>query len=158
MRSNSGSWGYGVVVAVAMCSLSVVACGGSDDDGGTTTPPPSTTGTISGTARLPVGAAGDASNARAAIYQSASDWAADRVLKSVAVSGSGAAVSFLFTNLPAGTYYLDAWKDNDNDGLFDPGDLWGVYGSGAYPNYLVTPIIVNQNQTTVVDLLIFPIP
>ena len=157
MRSTRSPLRYALVLALLTSSISMVACGGSDSGSGPTTPPPSTTGTIAGTASLPVGAAGDAGNTRVAIYASATDWAADRVLKAVAATGSGASVSFLIADLPPGTYYLDAWKDNDNDGLFDAGDFYGVYGSGTYPNYLVTPIIVNQNQTTNVSLVIFTV-
>lgn len=34
---------------------------------------------------------------------------------------------FIFTNLPAGLYDVWAFRDFDDDGIFDEGELWGEY-------------------------------
>jgi len=114
-----------------------------------------TTGTIGGTISLPIGAAGDITNTRVAIYQSYDDWNNDRVLVAVACASSGA---YTFPNVTPGTYYLDAWKDNNNDLQFNTGDFWGVYGSGTYPNYTPSPFSVAAGQTTTITATIFIIP
>lgn len=120
------------------------------------TPQPTpTTGTISGRITLPPGAAGDINNARVAIYASFDDWLNDRVLRFVTANSSG---NYAFTNVTPGTYYMDAWKDNNNNTFFDTGDFWGVYGSGSYPNYQVSPFSVAAGQTTTINFTIFVIP
>ena len=84
-----------------------------------------------------------------AYYQNYEDWAADAPVAFVATTGSGSTVTFALTPVPPGTYYLDIWKDNDNDTVIDPGDFFGWYGSGAYPNQIqLTPFAVNQGAMT----------
>jgi hypothetical protein len=104
---------------------------------------------ISGTATLQVGQSGELSNSRVAYYQNYDDWAADAPVGFVAATGSGSTVTFLLSPVPPGTYYLDFWKDIDNDGLIDAGDFFGWYGSGAWPYTLqLTPFAVNQSAVT----------
>lgn len=117
--------------------------------------PQPTTGTISGRITLPPGAAGDINNTSLAIYASFDDWLNDRVLRFVTANSSG---NYFFTNVTPGTYYMDAWKDNNNNTFFDTGDFWGVYGSGSYPNYLVSLFSVAAGQTTAINFTIFVIP
>jgi len=114
-----------------------------------------TTGTIGGIISLPVGAGGDITNTRVATYQSFDDWLFDRVLTAVATDGGG---NYTFPNVTPSTYYLDAWKDNNNDQLFNSGDFWGVYGSGVYPNYQPSPFSVAAGQNTNITATIFVIP
>ena len=109
---------------------------------------------IVGTASLQVGQAGDLSNARAAIYANLTDWNADLPALFTAVTGSGSSVSFTIANMPAGTYYLDVWKDSDNSGSITSGDFFGVYGSGVYPNYSLTPIAISDGQTVNVTITV----
>lgn len=137
----------GVVLVTAL----LASCGGGGDGDGGGGPTP-TTGVITGRASLEVGMSGDLSNARVAIYADVEDWVDDRVLLSVAATGQGPVANFTISNLPPGTYYLDVWKDNDNSGAIDDFDFFGAYGSGAYPSYELSPIIVNAGQTTEVDV------
>jgi hypothetical protein len=120
------------------------------------TPEPTpTTGVISGRLTLPAGASGSIENTRVAIYADYNDWATDRVLKSASASSNG---SYVFNNLTPNTYYLDAWKDNNNDRVWNGGDFVGVYGSGVYPNYQLSPLGVQAGQNTScnVELIIVP--
>jgi hypothetical protein len=114
----------------------------------TVTVPQQQTG-IAGTGTLQVGMSGDLSNARVAYYQNYEDWAADAPVAFVGATGSGASVTFSLINVPPGTYYLDFWKDMDNDTVIDAGDFFGWYGSGAYPNNIqLTPFAVTQGNMT----------
>jgi len=127
--------------------VSVVSCGGEEE-----TEPTATTGTISGTLSLQAGMSGDLNNTRVAIYADLVDWANDLVLTSVGASGSGGSASFTLSNITPGTYYLDAWKDVNNNTLFDTGDLYGWYGSAAYPGGSISPLMVSAGQTTTVSI------
>jgi hypothetical protein len=138
--------------------LFLIILGCSKDENPPPQPPPQptpTTGSISGRITLPSGAGGDINNTRVAIYASSADWSADRVLKFVTTNSNG---NYAFNNVTPGTYYMDAWKDNNNNTLFDTGDFWGVYGSGWYPNYQVSPFSVAAGQTTTINFQIFIIP
>jgi hypothetical protein len=114
----------------------------------TVTVPTAQTG-IMGTGTLQVGMSGNLSNARVAYYQNFADWAADAPVAWVGATGSGESVTFTLINVPPGTYYLDFWKDIDNDTVIDAGDFFGWYGSGAYPNNIqLTPFAVTQGNMT----------
>lgn len=112
-------------------------------------PPPATTGTISGVISVPPGSSSSPANTRVAIYSNFDDWNADRTLRTVAADANG---NYMISNLPPGSYYLDAWKDQNGDGNISRGDLYNVYGSGTWPNYQLSPISVVVGQTTPVSL------
>jgi len=124
--------------------VSAVSCGGED------TP---TTATITGTLTLQAGVTGDLNNTRVAIYTSYDDWAADRVLKSIAASGSGATATYTITDVAPGNYYLDAWKDTDNSMTWNLGDLFGVYGQSLWPAPQFTPFSVSAGETFTADVV-----
>ncbi len=138
-----------LLLLVAMMSVSC----GKKSSGGTTAPSPTpTTGTISGRVSLPVGQGGAVNNTRVAIYASFDDWNRDRVIVSAGADGNG---NYTLTNLTPGTYYLDAWRDNNQSGSINAGDFFNVWGSGSYPNYTLSPIQVSAGNTTVVNLTLF---
>jgi len=130
-------------------------CSSDKDDDDDDDNPPSTSGTISGVISLPPGAAGDINNTRVAIYQSFDDWNNDRVLKFTRTNPSGA---YTMTNVAPGTYYMDAWKDNDNNTFWSRGDFIGVYGSGSYPNYQLSPfqVVAGQNTNITFEIIVVP--
>lgn len=74
------------------------------------------TGMIQGTATLAQGLTGDLGGAVASIYTPYDNWNNDNNLERIPVSGNGTTVTFTFSNVDPGTYYLDVWKDNDNSG------------------------------------------
>jgi len=122
------------------------------------TPPTPTTATVSGTISLQAGVQGDLNNARVAIYASYDDWANDRVLKFVAASGTGSSATYSITDVTPGTYYLDAWKDVDNDGTWSTNDLIGVYGTTQWPSPTLSPFSVSAGQTATINVtcIVFP--
>jgi uncharacterized protein (DUF2141 family) len=132
--------------------VSVVSCGGEEEQ------PTPTTGTISGTLSLQAGVSGDLNNSRVAIYESYDDWLNDRVLLFTAASGSGASATYSLGNVTPGTYYLDAWKDVNNNGLFDTGDLFGWYGTGQYPAPTLSPFSVSAGQTAAINVTMIILP
>lgn len=137
-----------LLLLVAMISFS---CSKSNNSPAAPTPTP-TTGTISGRITLAVGQAGSVQNTRVAIYASFDDWNRDRVIVSAAADSNG---NYTLLNLTPGTYYLDAWKDNNNSASINAGDFFNVWGSGTYPNYTLSPIQVSAGNTTTVNLQLF---
>jgi hypothetical protein len=161
MTSKSCS-ACGARAIALVASLVAASCGGTESSS-TPSPTPTptttpTTGTISGTARLETGVSGDLGNARVAIYKDMADFNADRVLLSVATSGIGASVTYSMPNVTPGTYYLDVWKDVNNNLAWDRGDLWGIYGTGTYPSYTLTPVMVAAGYVTTVNMTVYVVP
>ncbi|RJP60815.1 MAG: hypothetical protein C4543_04365 [Ignavibacteriales bacterium] len=112
-------------------------------------PPPATTGTIAGTISVPPGSSSSPANTRVAVYANYDDWLNDRTLRTVGADANG---NYSIGNLPPGSYYLDAWKDQNGDARISFGDLYNVYGSGTWPNYQLSPISVAAGQTVPISL------
>ncbi len=102
---------------------------------------------INGTASFPAGYSGDLSNAKVSIYTSYDNWAYNIPLAYTAATGTGSSVSFSLTDIPAGIYYLDVWKDNDNSGDWSLGDFVGWYGDGGLGGPSLTEISIQDGQT-----------
>lgn len=141
-----------LLLFAAILAVSAVSCGGEDEE------PTPTTGTISGTLTLQAGVSGDLNNTRVAIYADLTDWANDLVLAYTAASGSGGSATYTLEDITPGTYYLDAWKDVNNNTLFDSGDLYGWYGTAAYPGGSIAPLMVSAGATTTASLTVIVIP
>ncbi len=102
---------------------------------------------IRGTAKFPAGTSGDLSNAKVSLYTSLDNWNNNSPIKFGTVSGSGASVSFTLTDINPGNYYLDVWKDNDNNGAWSTGDFVGWYGAGGLGSPALTEIQITEGQT-----------
>lgn len=111
---------------------------------------------VSGTASFMAGTAGDLSNAKVSLYTSLDNWNNNSPIKFGAVTGSGASVTFRLSANP-GNYYLDIWKDNDNNGFWSAGDFVGWYGSGGLGSPALTEIQLQeaQNFTSTITMYIF---
>jgi hypothetical protein len=114
-----------------------------------------TTGTITGTATFPAGTSGDLSNAKASLYTGLTEWQNNIPVKYVAVSGSGAAVSFTLNDIVPGTYYLDVWKDIDNTATWTANDFVGWYGSGGLGSITLTPLQVTAGGTFTTNVTMY---
>ena len=86
--------------------------------------------TITGVGSLPPGVGGAIGNTRVALYISELDFWADATFKFGPTYANG---NYTLTPVVPGTYYMDAWKDNDNSGNWTFGDYFWWNGSGAYP-------------------------
>ena len=107
---------------------------------------------IVGTASFPAGTSGDLSNSKVSIYTSYDNWLNNQPLKYGAVTGSGSSVSFTLPEVNPGNYYLDIWKDNDNDAIWSVGDFVGWYGSGGLGSPSLTEIQIQEGQTITVTV------
>lgn len=130
--------------------LAVLLTGCDSADPETNDPPP-VTGSISGTISLPPGTAGDVVNTRVAIYSSFDDWVNDRFAQQTATQAGGA---YAISDIVPGTYYMDAWKDNNNNGQIDGGDFFGVWGSLSAGGANLTPIPVAAGSDITVSFTI----
>ena len=128
--------------------------GGTASNNGTLTvvAPPTQ---ITGSASFPAGTSGDLSNAKVSIYTSMENWYANQPIEFGSVTGSGASVTFTLANINPGNYYLDVWKDNDNDAGWSEGDFIGWYGSGGLGSPSLTEIQITEGQTVNVNLSMF---
>lgn len=108
--------------------------------------------TIRGTATLAEGLQGDLGGAIASLYASIDDWNADNYLERINVEGSGNSVTFVFSDLDAGVYYLDVWKDNDNSGNWTAGDFVGVYDTNG--DFVPDPINLSEGSTVDVEVTV----
>jgi len=113
---------------------------------------------VTGTASFPAGTTGDLSNAKISIYTSYNNWLNNQPIEFGAVTGSGASVSFSLTNVNPGNYYLDVWKDVDNDGFWSLGDYVGWFGSGGLgsPNLTEFQIAEGETFNANVSMVIIP--
>lgn len=131
---------------LALVALSfAVALPACDSGGDEPDDPPSTTGIINGRFSLQAGAGGSIDNARVAIYINRAEFDSDNFLTTTAASNTG---SFEFTNVNPGNYYLDIWKDNNNNRVIDSGDIYGFYTTGGREP---SPFSVVANQTTTIN-------
>ncbi len=113
---------------------------------------------ITGTASFPAGVNGDLTNSKASIYSSLENWNNNSPIRFVAVKGSGSSVTFSLDNVLPGNYYLDVWKDNDNNAIWSAGDFIGWYGSGGLGAPMLTEVQVTQGMTAnvTINMLIIP--
>ncbi len=102
---------------------------------------------VTGTASFPAGVTGDLVNAKVSLYTSYDNWLYNQPIKYAAVTGSGASVTFTIPGVNPGNYYLDIWKDIDNDAGWSSGDYVGWYGSGGLGSPVLTEFQISQGET-----------
>lgn len=131
-----------------LAMLTVVGCDSSED-------PPPTTGTISGTITLPQGAGGDIVNTRVALFESIDEFERNVPTFTAATDAGG---SFTFNNINPGSYFISAWKDNNNSGLVDGGDYFGVIGTNRIEGFVPArqQVVIGENTGFNVTILILP--
>ncbi len=133
-------------------------CSKDDDDPAPVVIVPGVT-TVSGTASFPAGSSGDLSNAKVSIYTSWDNWNNNIPIQFDNVQGSGAQVSFILTNMNAGNYYLDIWKDVDGNASWTTGDFVGWYGavnSLGSPNLTEFQISDEESKTFQISMIVWP--
>ncbi len=147
---------YLVLLFVAMFLFT--NCSKDDDDPAPVVIVPGVT-TVSGTASFPAGSSGDLSNAKVSIYTSWDNWNNNIPIQFDNVQGSGAQVSFILTNMNAGNYYLDIWKDVDGNASWTTGDFVGWYGavnSLGSPNLTEFQISDEESKTFQISMIVWP--
>jgi hypothetical protein len=109
---------------------------------------------ISGTAKFKAGVSGDLANSKVSLYTTLENWNNNSPIKYGAVTGSGAQVTFKLAANP-GNYYLDIWKDIDNNGFWSVGDFIGWYGSGGLGSPDLTEIQLMQDQNFAIEVTMY---
>jgi hypothetical protein len=113
-------------------------------------------GKITGVGSLPPGVVGSPEDTQVALYLSIDDWLYDRIFVFTTCDGSG---NYTLDNVTPGIYYMDAWKDNDNNEIWgSSGDYIWLHGTGIYPNYTLVPIQVAFGAIITIDFELFVIP
>jgi len=110
---------------------------------------------VKGSCKFPAGTSGDLSNSKVSLYTTLDNWNNNQPVVHGAVTGSGSSVTFDLTNVVPGNYYLDIWKDNDNNGFWSVGDFVGWYGSGGLGSPALTEFQLRDGQTFSVDINMF---
>ncbi|MBN1827382.1 MAG: hypothetical protein JW958_14070 [Candidatus Eisenbacteria bacterium] len=109
---------------------------------------------LSGTVQLAVGAPGTMIGARLYLFDSLDDFEHRRDFMKIWIpETSPATYNFTIANLRPGAYYLDVWKDLDEDQELGPDDLYGLYGTGRPPNAQPQAAQVIQNRITRLGIL-----
>ena len=151
----------GYFLLVAFLAISVYNCGEEDSPLATTTTTTiattvSTTATATGRGSLPPGVNGAISNTRVALYTDLNNWNLDITVAFTACDANG---NYTISNLVPGNYFMDAWKDIDNNGVWgSSGDYVWVFGSGSYPNYTLTERSFPAGNPVVTNFEIFVVP
>ncbi|MCX6244872.1 MAG: hypothetical protein NTU98_09225 [Bacteroidetes bacterium] len=112
-------------------------------------------GTVNGTASFLTGVSGDLSNAKVSLYTSITEWANNIPVRFAAVTGSGSSVTFSITNVLAGTYYLDIWKDIDNSASWSSGDFVGWNGTGSIGTISLQPFQLAGGSTFTASITMY---
>lgn len=137
------------VLVLALFTLTVVGCDSSD--------PEPTTGSISGSIALPAGAAGDIVNTRVSLYETLDEFRNNASTFSTTANAEG---TYTFENINPDSYFLAAFKDNDNSGDLSAGDFYGYLGGGPIEPDQATPqrqqVVAGQN--TGIDFVIQIVP
>jgi hypothetical protein len=110
---------------------------------------------VTGTISFPAGTSGDLSNAKVSLYTSYENWNANQPIKFTSVAGGGATATFEITDVLAGNYYLDVWKDIDNSATWTVGDYVGWYGSGGLGAPALTEFQITDGQTFNVNVSMY---
>jgi hypothetical protein len=113
-------------------------------------------GKVTGVGSLPTGVIGNPENTQVALYLSIEDWLYDRIFISTKCDASG---NYTLDYVAPGVYYMDAWKDNDNNGIWGTsGDYIWLNGTGTYPNYILEPLQVTFGSIITLNFELFVIP
>ena len=115
--------GAGVIIALAAFAL----WGCQEPSGGVIEPSAPEPATIQGSVILVDGLSGSVENSRIAIYRDLAAFEQRSPCDLVEVDATG---SFEFCELRCEAYYLDAWKDNDGNGLVTSGDFYFAHKDG----------------------------
>lgn len=133
-------------------ALALVVVTGCDSGG---SEPQPTTGTVSGRISLPQGAGGDIVNTRVALFESLDEFERNVPTFTTATNAAG---EFTFENINPDSYFISAWKDNNNSGFIDGGDYFGVIGTNRIEGFVPSRQQVVAGQNTGFDVTILVLP
>ena len=131
--------------------------GGEDSGSGSLTVTAPVT-TVQGTVALPGGVPGSLGNGLVMLYDSWDDWNSYTPAMTVTVMGIGSSVTYSITNVPAGTWYMDYWLDNDFSLFWSTGDFVAWYGSGTWGSPTLTPFTIITGEVKTLNMTAVLIP
>lgn len=136
--------------AVLVLTLFMLAAAGCDSAEETPT-----TGTITGAISLPAGAGGDIVNTRVSLFASLDEFEANSPAFTTTTDAQG---NFSFENINPNSYFVAAWKDNNNSAVIDGGDFFGVIGTNQVEGFVPTrqQVVAGQNTGFNFTILILP--
>jgi len=136
----------------------------SDLDGAETTESANLTVTapvtqIIGIAQFKAGVSGNLSNTPGYLYASIEDAEDFNPYKTFNLEKAGNIASFTITDVDPGTYYLEIFKDQNNNQTINDGDYYGIYGT-VVAHGQVNPMAINisEDQTFMCDVTVYIIP
>lgn len=113
-------------------------------------------GKVTGVGSLPTGVVGSSEDTQVALYLSIEDWLYDRIFVFTTCDENG---NYTLNNVTPGVYYMDAWKDNDNNGIWGTsGDYIWLHGTGIYPTYTLEPFQVAFGSNITINFELFVVP
>lgn len=104
---------------------------------------------ISGIIQIPSNLSGNLLYSKVSIYSDLASWQNNTPLQFVDVGDEGTGVVFNMVGVAPGSYFIDIWKDVDNNGKWSYGDYAGWYGSGTLSEPVLDRISVVAGQTTI---------
>jgi uncharacterized protein (DUF2141 family) len=136
-----------LVVLLLALPFALTSCDSSD--------PEPTTGTITGTISLPPGAGGDIDNTRVQLFETNDEFEDNTPTFTTTTDEDG---NFTFENINPDSYFVSAWKDNNNSRTIDGGDFFGVIGTNQIEGFTPTRQQVVAGQNTGFDVTILALP
>lgn len=115
-----------------------------------------TTGRITGTITLPEGAGGDIVNTRVALFETIDEFDLNVPTFTTSTSATG---DFSFNNINPDSYFISAWKDNNNTSFIDGGDYFGVIGTNRIEGFVPSrqQVVAGENTGFDVTILVLPV-
>lgn len=100
----------------------------------------------------------DLADAKVFLFNTLEDWENHIAAYSTKANGFGPIVSFRFDNVPAGSYYLDVWKDMDFGNTRNIGDFTGWYGIGTISAPTPKPFALESGGTIYTQIQMWVMP
>jgi len=100
----------------------------------------------------------DLADSKVFLFNTLEDWENHNAAYSTKANGFGPIVSFRFDNVPAGSYYLDVWKDMDFGNTRNIGDFTGWYGTGTISSPNPKPFTLEAGGTMYAPIQMWVMP
>lgn len=113
---------------------------------------------ITGVAAFSAGIDLDLADSKVRLFTSLQNMADGNVFASFSTEGFGSIVSFRLDDIPAGTYYLEIWKDTDYGNTQNAGDYYGWYGNGDILSRNPVPLVLQSGSLKVIQVQMWVIP
>ena len=107
---------------------------------------------ISGNIQVPENIVGNMFESKVSIYKDYESWMENIPFQRIDVGDDGSKIVYNMVGVAPGNYYIDVWKDSDNNGKWSYGDLVGWKGSGSLNTPVLEMITVVDGQTTICNI------